>query len=414
MMRSTLVCLILVIAAGPLAAEHWPAWRGPQGDGRATGTGYPLQWSSTENVRWKVALPGPGNSTPIVTGSRVLVTCAAEGGRRRSLICLDRQTGREQWRRDVLHAADEPTHENNPHCSASPVTDGTLVVAWHGSAGLHAYDLTGEPLWSLDLGPFDHVWGNASSPILYQDLVILNAGPGLRAFLLAVDKRTGEERWRRAMPEMASREIDQLRGSWSTPSVFRAGAADQLIVGLPTRLVSLDPLSGADIWTSEGLGELIYSSPICDSRAIVAMSGHRGPTLAVRPTGRGDVTATHRLWVDDEQPPQRVGTGVVVNGYLFVVNEPGIAWCLELLTGDLMWKHRLASCGVWGSLCVADGRLYVSDLEGTTYVLAPDETECTVLAKNALGEPMRASLAFAGGQVFARTVQHLYCLETAP
>jgi outer membrane protein assembly factor BamB len=414
MVRTKLVCLIVAVAANRSVAEDWPAWRGPHGNGRAAGSGYPLQWSSSENVKWKVTLPGPGNSTPIVTGQRVWVSCAVEDGRRRSLICFDRQTGRQLWQQDVEYAGDEPTHPDNPYCSSSPVTDGELVVVWHGSAGLHAYDVSGESRWSVDLGRFDHMWGNASSPILYEDLVILNVGPGLRAFVIALDKQSGQERWRREIPEMVSQASDDLRGSWSTPIIARAAGRDQVVISLPTRLVALDPLNGSDIWSSEGLGELIYSSPLSSERAVVAMSGHHGPTLAVRPVGRDDVTESHRLWIHDERPPQRVGTGMIVDQYLFVVNEPGIAWCLELLTGEILWKQRLGSAGSWSSLSLADGRLYVNDLEGTTHVFAPDETECTVLARNSLEEPTRASLAFAGGQIFARTLRSLYCLETAP
>ena len=200
MPRLTLAILMLAAGAHAALAEDWPSWRGPQGNGYSSDTGFPLRWSDSEHVKWKVGLPGPGNSTPIVIGQRVFVSCASNEGRRRSLICFDRSTGRLLWQQDVDYDEDEPTHPSNPYCSSSPVTDGQRVIVWHGSAGLHAYDIDGAKLWSLDLGKFEHVWGNGSSPVLFEELVILNAGPGLRAFLVAVDKKTGEERGGASFP----------------------------------------------------------------------------------------------------------------------------------------------------------------------------------------------------------------------
>ena len=201
---------------------------------------------------------------------------------------------------------------------------------------------------------------------------------------------------------MVSHKIDDFRGSWSTPVVVRQGERDLLLTSLPKRLVALDPLSGHDVWYCEGLGELVYSSPLySNDTAVVAMSGYHGAAIAVRWFGQGEITTTHRLWIHDERPPQRVGSGIIVDGYIYVLNEPGIAWCMELLTGDIVWKQRLGDAPSWSSMCYADGRLYVSDTEGTTFVIAPDSAECLVLARNSFGERTRASLAFSEGQIFA-------------
>ena len=283
---------------------------------------------------------------------------------------------------------------------------------WHGSAGLHAYDIDGSLLWSKDLGRFEHIWGNAASPIIYQDLVIVNCGPGLNCFLLAVDKRTGQQQWRREFPGMASTKIDDFVGSWSTPVIATYEGQETLLISLPRRLYAIDPLRGTDIWSCEGLGKLVYTSPLVSDEAVVAMSGYQGAAIAVRPGGQGNVTSTHRLWNHDEKPPQRIGSGIIVNGYLYILNEPGIAWCMELLTGEVLWKHRLSETSSWSSMCYADGRIYVNDMNGTTYVLEPADAECNLLAKNPIGERMRASLAFSNGQIFARTYQHLYCIES--
>jgi outer membrane protein assembly factor BamB len=392
-------------------AEDWPGWRGPRGDGHSADSGFPQQWSATENVRWKVPLPGPGNSTPIISGDSVFLTCASNAGKIRSLLCLDRRTGMRNWQRDVEYLVDEPSHPTNPYCSSSPVTDGERVIVWHGSAGVHAYGMDGTPLWTKDLGKFTHVWGNGSSPILYRDRLILNAGPGLQAFVVALDKRTGEQVWRRDFPEAVSQKQDEFRGSWSTPVVASYGGGDLLLLSLPLKLHALDPLTGSDLWWCGGLGKLTYASPLAGEDAIMAMSGYHGPAFAVRPGGHGDVTRTRCLWMHDESPPQRVGSGIVVDGFVYILNEPGIAWCVELATGDVWWKQRLGTGPSWSSFCYADGHLYVNNMEGTTFVLKPDPSECLVVAKNALREPMRASLAFSQGQIFARGYEHLYCLE---
>lgn len=411
MVRAVLLSLVTCLAATAAVAEDWPSWRGPQGDGHSHDSGFPLEWSATSHVKWKVALPGPGNSTPIVTGQRVFISCAAQEGRQRGLLCLDRDSGSTLWQQNVEYAEPEPTHAANLYCLSSPVTDGHCVIVWHGSAGVHAYTLEGSLLWTCDLGEFRHAWGYGSSPILYQDLVILNAGPGLNAFVIALDKRTGAEVWRREFPEMVSSKLDEFRGSWSTPVVAPCGGRDLLLLSLPVRLHALEPLTGEDVWSCDGLGKLTFTSPLADDQTVVAMSGYFGPALAVQPGGHGDVTATHRLWIHDESPPQRVGSGVLVDGYIYILNEPGIAWCIDAGTGEVLWKQRLGTGPSWSSMCYADGRLYANNMEGTTFVLATDHTECIVLAKNELHETMRASLAFSRGQIFARTHEHLYCLE---
>lgn len=410
MARALLLFAVTWLATPSLPAEDWLTWRGPHGDGHAAGTGFPLQWSATENVLWKTPLPGPGNSTPVITNNRVFVSASSNTGQLRSLICFDLQTGNQLWQRDVDYTEPEPSHPNNPRCSSSPVTDGQCVVVWHGSAGVFAYDLDGNLLWQRDLGKFQHIWGNGSSPVIYRDLVILNAGPGLSAFVVGLDKHTGTDAWRRSFPEMVSQKIDEFRGSWSSPAVATIEDNDLLLLSLPMRLHALDPLSGSDIWSCDGLGTISYTSPLATPAAIVAMSGYHGPAMGVRPGGRGNVTDTHRLWIHDEAPPQRVGSGIVVDQYAYILNEPGIAWCIEVTSGEVLWKHRLSDVPSWSSFCYADGRLYVNNMAGTTYVLKPDPTECLIEAKNPLDEPMRASLAFSDGRILIRTYEHLYCI----
>lgn len=376
--------------------------------------GFPLTWSASENVRWQIALPAAGNSTPVVSGRRVFVTCANREGNLRSLMCLERHSGATLWERHVEVDQEELTHANNPYCSASPVTDGQQVVVWHGAAGLFAYDMDGVLLWHQKWEDVEHIWGTGSSPIIYRHAVILSAGPGVRSCLVALDKNTGQELWRRELPGMSAGRPDEQRGSWSTPLIVSHDGRDILLVSLPLHLYALDPLDGTVLWCCGGLGKLIYSSPVTSADVVVALSGQQGPAMAVRMGGQGDVTTTHRLWIHDPPTPQRVGSGVVVEDCFYILNESGVAWCLELLTGEVLWKHRVSDASSWSSMCYVEGRIYVTDRGGTTYVLQPADTECVVLAKNTINERMGASLAFSEGQIFLRTHQRLYCIQQNP
>lgn len=403
------VLISLSLACGALAG-NWPAWRGPHGTGAGDEKDVPLTWSAEENVGWKVELPGPGNSTPVVWGEKVFVSCANDGGRMRSLLCYDRKDGKLLWAKTVVYRTAEKTHKLNPYCSASPVTDGERVVVWHGSAGLHCYDMDGKEQWKKDLGEFEHIWGNASSPVIYKDAVILNAGPGMRTFLASFDKSTGEELWRRTIEDATSKKVDEFRGSWSTPVLLQQDGRDLMALSMPKRLIAFDPSDGKTVWSSEGLSLLAYTSPLVAEGVVVGMSGYQGPAIAVKIGGQGDVTDSHRLWRQVDKNPQRVGSGVIVDGHIYILNENGVAWCIDLQTGEKQWEHRLGG-RTWGSMSHVGGRLYVSNDAGTTYVLAASPDECKVLAENHLDELTRASHAFSDGDVFIRTYKHLWCIR---
>ncbi len=403
------VALILFFAA-PAIAGNWPAWRGPQGTGISDEEGVPTTWSAEKNIAWKAEMPGEGNSTPIVWGEDVFVSCANDRGRMRSLMCYNRRDGKLRWAKTVRFRAPEKTHRTNPFCAASPVTDGERVIVWHGSAGLYCYDMAGEEQWKKDLGEFDHIWGNASSPVIYKDSVILNAGPGMRTFLASFNKATGEEQWRRTIEDATSKKVDEFRGSWSTPVLFQDDGRDLMALCMPNKLIAFDPASGDTVWSCGGLNLLSYNQPHIGDGIIVAMSGYHGPALAVKTGGKGDVTETHRLWHHRNKNPQRVGSGAVVGDNLYILNENGVAWCLDMKTGEKKWEHRLGG-RTWASMSYVDEKLYVSNDSGTTYVLQPTPEECKVLAENHIDELTRASHAFSDGQILIRTYKHLWCVE---
>lgn len=410
----------LLFAASPGPASDWPGWRGPDGTGVSPEGNLPLRWSTNENIRWRVPLPERGNSTPIVWGNRVFVTQAIEKENRRTLLCFDRANGKLVWDRGTTYSEPDPTHETNPHCSASPVTDGERVIAWFGSAGLYCYDFTGRERWHRDLGPQRHIWGYGSSPILRDNLCILNFGPGERTFLIAVDKGTGQEVWRTAEPGGDSGETrpGQERppwiGSWSTPVVVRVNGREELLMSWPKRVAAFDPKTGREWWTCAGLNELAYTSPLFDrkSEIVVAMGGFMGRSLAVKAGGSGDVTGTHRRW-HHLKTKQRIGSGVIHDGYIYILNDPGVAECFELETGRLVWEERLRGRAPksdnWSSMVSAGDKLYVINQGGDGFVLQASPN-FTVLSTNSLGETTMASLAPSEGQFFIRTYKNLWCV----
>ena len=401
-------------------AADWPAWRGAKGDGITSEKDLPLTWSATENVRWKVALPEPGNSTPIVTGGRIFLT--QNVGDRRTLLCFDRKDGRTLWQAGPTYTKPERTHPTNPYCSASPVTDGDRVIAFFGSAGLWCWDVAGKEQWHLDLGKQDHEWGYAASPVLHGDLCILNFGPGPDTFLLAVNKTTGKEVWRVNFPPITPKlprndgfgaAADGMTGSWASPLIIEAGARTELIMVWPERVAAYDPATGKELWTCGGLNPLIYTSAMFGEGVVIGSGGYGGSTVAVKAGGAGDVAATHRLW-QQMRDKQRIGSGIIAGGHLYIINTPGTAQCIDLKTGKTIWEERLKSSGAkgesWSSMVLAGDRIYILNQNSDTFVLraAPKFEQ---LAFNVLGDGLtNASHAMADGEIFIRTHAHLWCI----
>ncbi len=301
------------------------------------------------------------------------------------------------------------------------MTDGERVVAWFGSAGLFCYDLLGKELWRRELGPQKHVWGWGSSPSLDESRCYLNFGPGEPSFLLALDKKTGKEFWRVAEPNADSGEKKPQQekavwtGSWSTPFVIKAGGRQELILTWPKRVVAFDPKTGRELWSCAGINPLVYTSPLYEpsKEIVVAMGGFNGMALAVKAGDSGDVTESRRLW-HHPKTKQRIGSGVIHDGHIYILNDPGVAECFELETGKLIWEERLrgpaAKSDNWSSIVVADGKLYAINQGGDAFVLKASPT-FEVLATNSLAEATIASMAVSDGDLFVRTHKALWCFR---
>lgn len=401
---------VLALAAVGVSADDWPAWRGPDGSGRTREAGLPIKWTATENVRWRTALPGPGNGTPIVSKGKVFLTQSLDPqGRSRALMAFDRATGKLLWQQAVPFEGKESTHGDNPYCAGSAATDGERVVANLGSAGMICCSQDGKVLWRAEVGILEHIWGNSATPVFYKDLVITNLGPGERQFLLALDRRTGREVWRVDEPGgKAGLTSRDWVGSWSTPAIVKVNGRDELIQTWPHAVKAYDPASGRLLWTCAGLTPLVYTSPLVSPERVIAMCGYGGSWLAVRPGGSGDVTETHRLW-RVERAQQRIGSGVILGDRIYMVNEPGVLQVIDSATGIPIAEHRVSG-STWSSLLAAGDRLYSINRQGETTVFSTG-TELKILSRNPLNEKTHASIAPSNGELFIRTYQALYCIS---
>jgi len=407
-----------VLAWSPLAsAQDWPQWRGPRGDGVAPEQAVRLRWDREQGVRWRTPLARPGNGSPIVVGGRVFVTMAEdEEGKRRSLYCFDRADGAQLWVRTIDFGRAMPTHATNPHCSTTPASDGKRVVVWHASAGLFCYDVDGRLLWRHEMGEFRHEWGHGTSPVLHDGKVLLHSGPGAQSFVASFDLDTGMMDWKILEPDHLSveqREQKRLAGSWCTPLVQTVGDRTLLLCGQPTRVVAYDVLDGSIAWWCAGLissrGDLTYSSPSVADDVCLIVGGYNGPTIGVKIGGSGNVTETHRVWREDDVM-SNCASGVAVDGAFYIPDMGGFVHCIDASSGAVLWKERIGRGNTWGSVVRIGELLYLTNQKSTTFVFEPNKEKLVVLAENPLDEPGNATMAVAGGELFLRTHEALYCI----
>ena len=417
------ILLVALCAGWSVASQagNWSSWRGDlAGTGIVRDGELPLKWDTKKNVRWRVPLPDRGNSTPIVWGDKVFITQATEYDKKRSVICFDKKNGALLWQKGVKYTKPEQTHKTNPYCSGSPVTDGRVVVANYASAGVAAYDLDGEELWHRNLGPQEHVWGNGTSPVLFGDICILYHGPGPNSTLYGLDKLSGRTLWKRKIEEKDdAKRVDGFRGrnggingAFTTPIVVEANGRHEVILSGANILWAFNPEDGGELWKCSGLNPLVYTSPVYDGNVVLSMGGYFGASIAVKPGGKGDVTAK-RLWHDPRSKKNRLGTAVIRNGYAFFANMSGFAECVDMKTGKVVFEERLPStannAASWASPILVGDRVYVTNQSGDTNVFRAGP-KFELLATNSVGEYSNSTLAASDGAIFLRTHKSLWCI----
>ena len=395
--------VVVILAASPLSAEtKWPRWRGPQQDGQSAEAQLPVKWGP-ETVAWQVALPGKGQSSPIIWDGRIFLTSYLDKGAKRLVFCVDRQDGHLLWQHEVWQGEPEKSHVMNGWASPTCATDGEIVVAFFGRAGLHAFTLDGKKLWSRDLGVFESPWGVAACPIIVDDLVIQNGDSDADAFIMGLDKRTGETVWRTARPDN--------RG-WSTPIVIEAAGRQELVVNGHTGPIAYNPQTGKELWSCRSFNGRGEPTVTPAGGLLCVVNGLRGDIYAVRPGGSGDVTNTRMAWHTPRKGGRDIPSPIVIGNYITVVDMKGIATCYDAKDGAELWKSRIGE-NFSASPFAADGLAYFQDEAGGTTVLRPGPKP-DIVATNKLDpsdeEIFRASLTPCEGQLFARSNLKLYCI----
>jgi outer membrane protein assembly factor BamB len=384
-------------------AEDWPCWRGPRGDGTSREHDLPLHWSPTQNVRWRVPIPGTGHSSPVIWGDRIFLTSCLEKDKKRILLCLDRRDGKVLWQRVVVTAELERKHNLNSYASATPATDGQHVwVAFLAMPRMEVvcYDMEGNEVWRRTPGEFHSVHGFCSSPVLYRDMVILNGDQDAEAWIVALDKESGAQRWRTDRPNRTR--------SYCVPLIIEAAGRKQLVLSGSKCIASYDPDTGKQIWIIDGPTEQFVASLVYGDGILFMTAGF--PTyhlMGIRPDGHGDVTHTHVLW-HDHRSADCVPSPIAEGKYFYFVNDGGRAGCVEARTGQRMWTEQLGPHHS-ASPVSAEGRLYFQTDNGRMFVLKAGP-RFEVVSRNDLNEECRASPAIAQGALFIRTLENLYCI----
>ncbi len=410
----------LVLSVGLARAENWPGWRGPRGDGTSNEKSLPLTWSETENIRWKAPIPGKGHSSPIVWDDRIFVTTCLEEKGERVLICLNRRDGSIRWQRVVLTASLEQKHPLNSFASSTPVTDGKHVwVAFLAFPDMQAacYDFDGNKIWMRSPGKLLSKHGFCSSPILHKNLVILNGDQDAEAYIVALDKETGVERWRIDRPNRTR--------SYCTPILIHSKNKPditQLVLSGSKCVTAYDADTGKLLWIIDGPTEQYVASLVFLDDVLCLTTGFpEFHLMGISPEGEGNITHSKYIrWhiphkvnrTNNNSGASYVPSPIAAGGHFYVVSDTGYLNCLEPQTGKRLWKQKLAR-HVSASPVLADGYLYFIDDDAVTHVLKANG-EFSVLHRNKLDDECYASPAISQGQILIRGLHNLYCIGVDP
>jgi outer membrane protein assembly factor BamB len=442
-MRRLVTAIVLVAAGTAASAQNWPSFRGANAAGVADGQPTAVKWNApaNENVAWKTPVPGVAVSSPIVWGDRVFVSTAVSSDPTQNirtglygdvepvndssphtwrLLSIDKKTGKVLWDK-VAHEGAPKTkrHPKSSQASATPVTNGKVVVVSFGSEGLYAYDFDGKPLWTKDLGVLnagwffdpDYEWGIGSSPIIYKDMVIVQCDIQRGSFLAAFDTATGKEVWRTSREEIPS---------WSTPTIFESNGKAELVTQATTFTRGYDPITGKELWKYSGNSEIAIPTPIVGPGVVIVTNGYRGvqPIFAIKPGATGEITlkkdetkSAAIAWSTTRGGPY-IPTPVIYRDQLYVLLNNGVLASYKVATGEQIYQKRLGGTGgsFSASPVAADGKIYCSSEDGDVFVIkaGPEYEE---LAKNPIGEVLMATPAVSDGLLIFRGGKNVYAIK---
>ncbi|HEV3339035.1 MAG TPA: PQQ-binding-like beta-propeller repeat protein [Pirellulales bacterium] len=411
------VKLVVAFALFPslaLAAD-WSQFRGPDGLGVSAEKNVPTKWSSSENIAWRIPLPGPGASSPMVAKGRVYVTCYTGYGLepnagdqkdlRRHLLCVDRKNGQLVWSKEFEPKLPEHAYQGegsyHGYAASTPVTDGERLYVFFGKSGVFCFDLAGNPLWQTSVGDGTHGWGSGTSPVLFGKLLIINASVESGS-LVALDKLSGKEVWR----------AGGINSSWNTPVLVPTKQPKELAVSTEGRLLGFDPNTGNPLWNADGIHRYVCPSVVAHDDLVYAIGGGH-TSLAVRTGGRGDVTASHTLW--RKEKGSNVSSPVYHDGHVYWAHDGGgFVCCQNAADGETVYQERLEPRpgNFWSSGVLAGGNLYFVSQHNGTYVVAASP-KFELVAHNVFADDdsrTNASPAVSDGQIFLRTDRNLYCI----
>lgn len=394
------VCFALATVA---AAENWPGWRGPRGDGSSLEQKIPVKWSDSENIAWKTEIPGIGHASAIVWGDRVFTVSCLTEEQKRVLFCLDRKSGQILWQQTVLESPLEKKHKLNSWASSTPATDGNLVYATFLDGKemiVAAYDYAGNQKWIARPGAFSSTHGYCSSPVLFKDKVIVNGDHDGDAYIVALDRATGQMQWKTPR--------ENRTRSYVTPIIREIGGRTQMILSGNRCVASYDPNDGSRHWIIDGPTEQFVASMVYNGSLLFLTAGFpEFHILAIKPDGTGNVTDTHVAW-RTRKGAGYVPSPIICGDYFLNVTDGGVASCFEAATGEQLWMERIGT-HYSASLVTAGGLVYFQDDNGTMTVIRPGPT-LEVVSENKLGEYCYGSPAISQGQMFFRAEKHVYCI----
>ena len=444
-MAASLILVMALLGGGSVGSQgssaHWPQWRGPSFNG-VTAQSVPVEFGETKNVKWKVAIPGRGFSTPVIWGARIFLTTAIPTGKKQEVaespagspgsrggrpggagggaasgeehrfvvLALDRRTGKTLWERVAKVATPHEGYHRQygSFASNSPATDGKLVYAPFGSRGVYAYDLNGKLVWERDFGVQMRMrlaFGEGSAPLLYENMLILNYDNEGDSFIVALDKRTGKDLWRVARDEASS---------WSMPFALTHQGQKQIILSATKRTRAYDPTNGQVLWECGGLGGNVIPTPALQDDLLLVMSGFRDPKLmAIRLGGKGDLTGTSSVVWSTTRGTAYTPSPILLDNKYYTLSDNGLLSCFNATTGEPHYlQRRLGEPDTFkASPIAANGKLYLASESGVVSVVRMG-AEMEILATNRFEDQMFVSSPIvAEGELFLRSRSHLFCVS---